>query len=51
LAKPGGLDILADHADIIRRADSADFTEEHWHAAVDTRLNPVIFLRHRVIAR
>jgi len=40
----GGLDILVNNAGIIRRADSADFTEADWDAVIDTNLKSVFFL-------
>ena len=44
LEKLGRLDILANNAGIIRRADAVDFTEEDWDAVVDTNLKSVFFL-------
>jgi 2-deoxy-D-gluconate 3-dehydrogenase len=40
----GGLDILVNNAGIIRRADSADFTEADWDAVIDTNLKSAFFL-------
>lgn len=44
LEKLGGLHILINNAGIIRRADSADFTEADWDAVIDTNLKSVFFL-------
>jgi 2-dehydro-3-deoxy-D-gluconate 5-dehydrogenase len=40
----GGLDILVNNAGIIRRADSAEFTEADWDAVIDTNLKSAFFL-------
>ncbi|MBZ9646487.1 2-dehydro-3-deoxy-D-gluconate 5-dehydrogenase KduD [Sphingobium sp. 3R8] len=44
IAALGGLDILVNNAGIIRRADSADFTESDWDAVIDTNLKVLFFL-------
>jgi 2-deoxy-D-gluconate 3-dehydrogenase len=40
----GRLDILVNHAGIIRRADAIDVAEEDWDAVVDTNLKSPFFL-------
>lgn len=44
VAELGGVDILVNNAGIIRRADSAEFTEADWDAVMDTNLKTLFFL-------
>ena len=47
----GPVDILANNAGIIRRADSLDFSEEDWDAVMDTNLKSAFFLCQAVARR
>jgi 2-deoxy-D-gluconate 3-dehydrogenase len=44
MAQAGPIDILVNNAGIIRRADSAEFTEADWDAVMDTNLKTAFFL-------
>jgi 2-deoxy-D-gluconate 3-dehydrogenase len=44
MAQAGAIDILVNNAGIIRRADSAAFTEADWDAVMDTNLKVAFFL-------
>jgi 2-deoxy-D-gluconate 3-dehydrogenase len=44
IAEAGSVDILVNNAGIIRRADSAEFSEADWDAVMDTNLKVVFFL-------
>ncbi|MGH6964926.1 MAG: 2-dehydro-3-deoxy-D-gluconate 5-dehydrogenase KduD [Phenylobacterium sp.] len=47
-AATGRIDILVNNAGIIRRADSAEFTEADWDAVMDTNLKTAFFLSQAV---
>src|SRR4051812_23317902 len=44
MAEAGPIDILVNNAGIIRRGDSAEFSEEDWDAVMDTNLKVAFFL-------
>jgi len=48
IAEFGKVDILVNNAGIIRRNDSADFTEDDWDAVIDTNLKSAFFLAQGV---
>src|SRR5579859_6718345 len=48
MADAGPIDILVNNAGIIRRADSAEFSEADWDAVMDTNLKVAFFLSQAV---
>jgi 2-dehydro-3-deoxy-D-gluconate 5-dehydrogenase len=48
VAEAGPIDILVNNAGIIRRNDSAEFSEEDWDAVMDTNLKTAFFLSQAV---
>jgi 2-dehydro-3-deoxy-D-gluconate 5-dehydrogenase len=51
VAVSGRVDILANNAGIIRRADAIDFTEADWDAVMDVNLKSAFFLSQAVARR